>query len=269
MILKDVAEPKQCYLVEALARRWQDWGFHVFTHIGTRNLPPADIVLLHVDTSRVPPRFTKAVREYPIVLNRHVQDITKTVISTQLVQQSDNYSGPVIVKTDANYGGIPEARLKRKRFRFLSGRKNSWAKCERLDAANYPVFESKQEVPAGVWDNRHLVVEKFIPEKEEDLYFIRYWIFCGDCGWAGRFGARSPVVKWSKMATPDELIEIPEQLVRLREKLGLDYGRFDFVMYEGEPVLLDANKTLGGSHHLDEYDAQLNKLARGIYHYLK
>jgi hypothetical protein len=28
-----------------------------------------------------------------------------------------------------------------------------------------------------------------------------------------------------------------------REALGFDYGKFDYVEHDGEPILLDANKT--------------------------
>jgi len=34
-----------------------------------------------------------------------------------------------------------------------------------------------------------------------------------------------------------------QELVAERERLGLDYGKFDFVVHEGRPVLLDAAPT--------------------------
>ena len=42
-----------------------------------------------------------------------------------------------------------------------------------------------------------------------------------------------------------ETIEIPPEIRARRKQLGIDYGKFDFVIHEGKPYLLDANKTPG------------------------
>lgn len=119
-------------------------------------------------------------------------------------------------------------------------------------------------VPKTVWKNKNFIVEKFLPEIKDGLFYLRYWIFLGEKGWAGRFGAKEPVVKFSKMATKDEEVPVPEELKIVRKKLGFDYGRFDYVEHDGTPILFDVNKTLGGTHHLDAYSAQLDILASGI-----
>jgi hypothetical protein len=36
---------------------------------------------------------------------------------------------------------------------------------------------------------------------------------------------------------------VPEALRAERARLGFDYGKFDFVVVDGEAVLLDANRT--------------------------
>lgn len=51
--------------------------------------------------------------------------------------------------------------------------------------------------------------------------------------------------------------------------LNLDYGRIDFVMNKGEPVVLDVNKTQGGGAALDPNREQLKKIALGIGSFLK
>ena len=44
-----------------------------------------------------------------------------------------------------------------------------------------------------------------------------------------------------------------DRLVRaVRQKLGIDFGRFDFVLYEGHAVLIDANKTPARPSGLEE-----------------
>jgi hypothetical protein len=49
----------------------------------------------------------------------------------------------------------------------------------------------------------------------------------------------------------------------------MDYGKLDYVVHEGDVILLDANKTIGASRHLD--DAELRSMRRhqaeGLYTY--
>ena len=96
---------------------------------------------------------------------------------------------------------------------------------------------------------------------------MRYYIFLGQSEWASRFGAKEPVVHFSNMATEDLPVAIPEELQALRKKLGFDYGRFDYVIHNGKPVLFDVNKTIGGGRSpqlLEAYSDKLDYLAEGI-----
>jgi hypothetical protein len=49
----------------------------------------------------------------------------------------------------------------------------------------------------------------------------------------------------------------------------MDYGKLDYVVHLGEPVLLDVNKTTGASRHLqdDELRAMRRHQAEGLYSY--
>ncbi len=270
LILKDIVRPNWRYLIDAISLRWKKLGYKVLTHYGTKNLPDADIVILHVDATIVPDKFVECLAKYPVVLNRDVIDISKTKISRNIVRQYDDYSEPVIVKTNANFGGVPEATYNRisspKRWwlGWLLTMMRNWEKVDVLNPDKYPVFKNKESIPVGVWKNKNLIVEKFLPERIDGLFFLRYWIFFGEEGWAGRFGATKPIVKFGAMATKDESVPVPEELRILRKSLGFDYGRFDYAVHNGETILYDANKTLGGAHHLEDYSAQLDLLASGI-----
>ena len=46
---------------------------------------------------------------HPRVVNRQVRDSSKRRVSRNLVRPGDGWEGPVIVKTDRNHGGLPEA----------------------------------------------------------------------------------------------------------------------------------------------------------------
>ena len=77
---------------------------------------PADLILVHVDLSVVPEKYLAFASRYSIVLNGRLPDIRKSVVSTNLVGMRDSWTGPVIAKSDLNYGGRPE-RSRRPRWR--------------------------------------------------------------------------------------------------------------------------------------------------------
>ena len=43
-------------------------------------------------------------------------DISKSKISANILRRDDSHSGPVIIKTDLNSGGLPEKRLSSKMY---------------------------------------------------------------------------------------------------------------------------------------------------------
>ena len=112
LILKGLHEG--LYVIDAIAERWADAGTQIIVHYGYENLPEADVVILHVELTRVPQQYAEQLRAYPVVLNRNVLDISKSSFSKILVSSHDTYNGPVIVKTDNNFGGKPEARTVRR-----------------------------------------------------------------------------------------------------------------------------------------------------------
>jgi hypothetical protein len=53
----------------------------------------------------------------------------------------------------------------------------------------------------------------------------------------------SPVVKRVNTIRSEFVPDVPEAIREARGRLGFDYGKFDFVIHQGRPVLLDANST--------------------------
>ena len=99
------------YAVNYLARYWREDGIKVHFCFGIDSLVRADILLLHVNLSVVPQAYLDAGKGYPVALNDRVQDIRKSTLSENLLSPGDAWDGPVIVKSDLNYGGIPERLL--------------------------------------------------------------------------------------------------------------------------------------------------------------
>ena len=243
-----------------LAEYWKEDGHHVT--VGPARQTSGDIGILHVDRTRVP---DEAVPENPSgipLLNGRVLDISKRVVSRNLVLPGDGYGGPVMIKTDANYFGAAEARNERRgRLRRRLEDTLPWRFTRTLPRASYPVLESPELVPSWVWTDEAYVVERFLPEIIDGHYILRMWIFFGREEYALLLHGREPVVKATTIVKKDELRTIPDSLRAERERLGFDFGKFDYVEHDGEVVLLDANKT---PTVLKQRSDNLRKLANGL-----
>jgi len=244
------------YLIHALSDRWKTMGLRV-TVLGTPAFVPARLLIPHIDATVRPADYEAFLNRYALVLNRGVTDVSKSGLSENLISRDSAHSGPVIVKTNRNYGGLPERRagdasgrrsLARRllsRWKALSGASPSgvaWDRVEWLETSSYPVFRNLREVPRGVFENPHLVVERFTPEMEGDLYCVRYAYVFGRREITLRLKSRRPVIRGANAEACEEVEGSPE-LAPWRRRLGLDYGKIDFVVRGGQPVLLDVNPT--------------------------
>ena len=241
------------YLLHHLCAIWKEKGISVVIVKGTRQeLPAADIAILHTDITVVGEDYIRVMNHYPKVINGAVTDISKTAFSDLLVGINDAYTGKVIVKTNANYGGMREWEKKRR-----DGDVNvdieiqrPWRRVEWLD--EYPILDSPGKVPHGVWRNQNLVVEKFLPEMNEQGEFIlRIWVFFGDRSLHYQCVSLEPIIKSHNLIRREflDVDEIPESIREARASLGFDFGKFDFGICEGAAVLYDVNRTPGGPRY--------------------
>lgn len=265
------------YLIKFLIREWRARGLEIEIIRGIDRFVRADLVIPHLDLTIVPDEYRRFLDQYPHVMNRSVRDISKSTISRNLVGRDDPYAGPVIVKTDRNSGGLPEIRLVGRKHllrafstrltRAVKSSGNSviqWADVRQLKSGDYPVFSSLQEVPREVFDNRYLVVEKFLPEVSGDSYNVRYYHFFGDRDLVELYQSKHRVIKASA-AFHYEMIPTPPELNEIRKQLGLDYGKIDYVVRDGNVVLLDVNPTPGLAANADLARSIARHLADGIY----
>lgn len=226
------------YMAYSLAERWRRAGHEVRVHHGLEGAPAADLALVNIDLTVIPSAYRALIARYPRAVNGRVPDVSKSRFSLDLVDRYSDWIGPVIVKTEANYGGKPEALL-----REMARRRGS--PCDIPEgpvAEGYPVYGSLREVPAAVWTTPGLVVERFLPETEDGLYCCRHWIFFGDRDRSIRVRARNAIVKSDGIVDVQE-VPVPEELRRMRARLGFDFGKFDYVRHAGRFVLIDANRS--------------------------
>jgi hypothetical protein len=228
------------YLIFDVLQELRRRGHEIVLQQGLANRAFGDVAVLHVDATVTPPDYVDYARSFPLCLNVTPADISKRAISGALLSREDGWPGPVIVKTDLNHSGFAERRHNRHAQR--AGKPAPFP--DAPEATEYEVYEGLDEVPAGVFGNPDLIVERFIPEPEPDGYAMRFWVFCGSESRCTRYVSPQRMVK-AKDTIRREPVMVPEEMQALRKKLGFDYGKFDFVMHEGKAVLLDANKTPG------------------------
>jgi hypothetical protein len=251
------------YYITRLVEHWREDGHEVIFLFGVSRFVPADLVIVHVDLSVVPDSYLEFARGYPIAINGRVKDIRKSTISKNLVRRGDTYNGSVIVKSDLNYAGVPERSLDANipRPLSLSSGLLAWYRRARsvefASPLDYRIYENPQQVPRRYFQQKGLVIEKFLPEIDNGLYCVRNFHFLGDSVTCIRRRAKHPIVNGSTYVDMEQVDPHPD-IVAMREKLRFDYGKFDYVVIDGQGVLLDANKTVGwvGARDTPETKAQ-------------
>jgi hypothetical protein len=266
------------YFIWTLCEVWREWGIEIEAVKGTRKPVAADLLIPHIDATVLPRAYVDFFESHPRVVNRRLHDISKRLVSRNLLARTDSHDGQVIVKTNLNSGGSPDANLSGhkivysgKRGNFWSGwlnfrrkkKSSDWREINCMDSHDYQLFPSLAAVPEAVFANPSLVVERFLPEYENGVYYLRVYQFLGDCGYCARVGSRHPIVKQKNIISREE-VPVPDEIIAIRRELGMDYGKLDFVVREGRVILLDVNRTPGRIRPIERMKANASRLAPGI-----
>lgn len=253
--------PKESrYMLFGVLREMARRGHRIQVVVGPAADVSGDLAILHVDTSLVGPEYLALAERFTRTVNAQAVDITKRKVSGALLAKGEAWSGPVIVKSNLNAKGFPEV------VHNLAAKERDLPvpHPEAPIMIQYKIFDSLAEVPETAWESPHLVVERFIPETDEEGYAMRAWIFLGERERCTRFVAKDRMIK-AESIIRGEPVEVPEEIREARERLGFDYGKFDFVIHEGRPVLLDANKTPGSARAVQSrIEAGMKDLADGL-----
>jgi hypothetical protein len=267
------------HFIWSLCDVWREWGMEIEILKGTQKYREADLLIPHVDTTVLPETCAVFFQRYQRVANRRVEDISKRGISRNLLTRDDAHAGPVIIKTNWNSGGIPDAHFPGRKIifgteakkRFWDGWLNNrrsrtthdWGKINCMKTDDYRVFPALKDVPEAIFNNESLVVERFLPEFENGVYYLRIYTFLGDRAYCARLGSPHPIVKNKNIVSREE-VAIPDEVVKFRRELGFDYGKLDFVIHEGRVVVLDVNRTPGLIKSVEQMKANALRLAAGI-----
>lgn len=190
------------YVISRFADIWREEGNEVIFLFGTKQFVPADLIIVHVNLSVAPDEYLEFAGQYPVAVNREVNDIRKSTFSENLVEPEDHYEGKVIVKSNYNFAGGPERKLPYSSTitRFLRPLL-SWFYCKATripyfnSARDYQVYDHYRLVPRHYFKNPNLVVEKFLPEMGNGFFVVRNFHFLGDRMNCNKLVAKHPIVK--------------------------------------------------------------------------
>jgi hypothetical protein len=234
------------HIVSEIAAHLEKRGIRIVQLYGPDRFEPADAVFMHVDLSVVPQRYLDLAARYPLQINARARDIRKSVSADGLVGRDSRYDGPVIVKSDLNYGGVPEYKERALPQRIASRvRKivDPRAASTLLTKHDYRIYPSLAEVPMAAFRGDN-VVQKLVTEQAGGKNVLREYYFLGDLHYQSIEQSAATIITEDEHQGCEPFAP-PARLISLRERLSLDYGKIDFVMADGEPFVFDVNKTMG------------------------
>jgi hypothetical protein len=251
---------KRSYLLAGILKEAEQAGVVAEITRGPRHFVEADLAVLHVDATVIDPEYTALTRRYRRTINLSISNIGKSRISGAALRRGEHWPGPVIVKTELNGRGAPE--FYHNQVAALRGKPAPHPAVTGL--RDYAVFDRAADVPDKVWQDQSLAVEKFLPEHDPRGFALRTWVFMGRRETCSRCVSAEPIVKGADVISR-EIVEVPEQLRETRARLGFEYGKFDFVVHDGKPVLFDANMTPTVPENLsEELQRSSRELAQGL-----
>jgi hypothetical protein len=236
---------QRIHLISVLDSLWQQAG-HSVTR-GPVVAAGTDAVIVHSDYSQIPEQLLASVPEGIPVINGMAVDIRKSKVSQMLLSRNSDWTGPVMIKTNANAHAAEEYVYHRIRLvrllKILAARVVPWQWVGELPLRQYPIVDSMADVPAWVWSDDRLIVDRFMPERDGELYVLRLWMFFGDKEYCMKVTGRQAMVKSRDLVSVELMDEVPAGVREVRQRLGLDFGKIDFVLHDGKPHVFDVNKT--------------------------
>jgi hypothetical protein len=221
----------------------------------------ADAAILHVDLTVTPAAYLEFARNFRLCMNGAVADISKTAVSGAALREGENWTGPVVAKSNLNCRAFGEVQKNRAAHR--RGEAEPYPGVRKYK--KYVVYDTLGAVPDKIRRDGNIIVEKFRGElAAKGEYATRFWTFCGPEERCTRWISREPIVK-GKSVIRNEPSPVPDELRRIRAELGVDYGKFDFVMTPDGPIVFDVNKTLGRPQNLVKVlEPETQRLADGF-----
>ncbi len=237
------------YIVRHVADYWRERGVRFELTTNPNHAPAADIAWQHLDVTNVGGEFRRLLARYSRTINGEALTIAKRESVTHLVERRDDWVGPIIIKTNLNYGGRGEdwahkSKLLRHPWVHTLQNRLPARISGRMNPDSYPIHRSKSEVPTWVWGDSRFVVQRFLAETSNGMYAIRRWFFLGERQFAYQAFEHGPLVMGDGHPQWLQLGEVPSELHQLRERMRLEFGKIDYAEVNGEVIVYDVNSAV-------------------------
>jgi hypothetical protein len=268
----DLEAEQRPYRLWSLAERWRADGVEVVVQHGVESFVEADVAIHHVCLTVTPSEYVQHLLRYPLAVNGRLLDTSKRRTSKNLLGPASPWTGPVIVTTDLDCGGLVEERLLRTRTQRALQRLrmattlHPWRHRRTLHAKDCLVLPALAAVTRDMWANRELVVERFVPERDGERCVLRTHTFFGPRSMSRRAVGPVPVGRARLVEQVEEIAPHPEVQAFVRA-LCMDRGQVDYVEHEGRAVVLDVNRTdtIDATMSQEGRAALAERLAPGLY----
>jgi hypothetical protein len=209
---------------------------------------PAAVAFVHVDLTELPAELLSVNSRYVSCINGKAATIDRRAYSRLRLMPDDSYDGPVIVKTVANSRGFPELRYAARRNLFSrlghGARKLAVPGYKERHCPEYRVYGCVADVPAGVWGDERLLVERFAPGSLATPITRYKYNFFLDVEESTRATFSSLIYDDTTVEKFEVIEEIPDEARRVRRALKLDFGAIEYFPVGGDCFVVDANKTV-------------------------
>lgn len=239
---------------------------------------PGNAAFVHVDLTELPQRFRGIGDRSARAINARAVTIDRRLYSRLRLTPDSDHEGPVIVKTVLNSRGLPELRY-RSRANLASRldhllRKIAVRGYKDAVCPAYRILASVRDVPAEVWEDERLMVERFAPGGVT-LPVVKHRLdFFFDVELNTRAVFASLLCDPESVEAFDVVADVPEAVRRVRRDLNLDYGAIDYFVIDDEAFVIDANKTVTTTEswvgrfpavagHVDDVTSRLIEFVRG------
>ena len=236
------------YELQAALPRLRQAGVHVRILDQPLDRDRADASLFHIDLTEIPEVFRGLGDQYKRTINGSAYSIHRSLYSTLRLLPGEAHDGPVIVKTVLNSHGRPELRYRQHRSIWTRTghqlRKIIEPRFKQRLAPSYQVYASPRAVPAAVWRDDQLMVEKFaLPTLRLPIVKHRY-LFLGDAELVLKQAFDDILCSGAKLLSCEtEERPVPRAVMEVRERLRIDFGSIDYFVVDGTALVVDANKT--------------------------
>ncbi|MBY9067512.1 hypothetical protein K1X12_11410 [Hyphomonas sp. WL0036] len=232
------------HLIALLADQWRASGIEVVELSGTSSFVEADLLFLHLSRPIVPEEYRRFAAQYPVTYNTSATDLRKHQYADGILAAGDFYKGAVIVKSDCSYAAPAQPAPSRGGILSNFGLLNrSFAGKEARAPVNdnYHIYPSVAHVPQEKFGKDH-IIQKFLPEQNDGRFVLRQYYFLGDRHFLALQTSGAAIIRSAAPLSLEEWTP-PQELLDLRARLNLDYGRIDFVQQEGRPFVISVSRS--------------------------